>query len=438
VKIFNAIPKYLIVAASSWISRGISAFVQILSVRYLIEILGQDKYAAFILLSGLIAWSNLSDFGLGNAVLASISEKKAKNKKYSHLVFSCFIILLAFFILITFFLYFASDILSDIYLQAFDSSIVSNKEKTFFVATIIFCLTTFGGVVYKIWYAEQSGWLSNIYPAIASVIGLLGVYYISKNEIYNIHSVLEVFVVFFAPAAIVSLCLLIWKMYTFGSINLSISKNLKIIKILLYKAKAFFLFSIMGVIVLQTDYIVLSQKINANDIILYAVLMKIFSVIYFVYSSVLQAWWPVCTELRIKKKWKRLKANILFIVMLGGFSIAVLGFFVYLFQKNIFEMLNLKSINHVDFDLFLLLILYFIVRVWCDIYALLLQTMSYMKPLFVIVPVQVFVNLTLQWYLADFWGIYGILIGLIMSFLLTVVVFLPWQFNKQIRKEGVS
>ncbi len=57
-------------------------------------------------------------------------------------------------------------------------------------------------------------------------------------------------------------------------------------------------FSSLSIIVLQTDYIVMSQKLSAADIIKYTVTMKIFGLMFFIYTAVLQALWPVCAELQ--------------------------------------------------------------------------------------------------------------------------------------------
>lgn len=436
MRVIDIIPRHILIAASSWLSRGVSTIVQIMSVRYLVEILGQDKYAAFILLSGIIAWCNLSDFGLGNSILSFISEKRARNKKYAHMILSCVLILFLFFLLTCTCLYFTSGFISDFYLKNFDKNIIANKEQTFFLASIIFCLASFGGVVYKIWYAEQVGWLSNLYPAIASVIGLVGIYYIAHAGKFYDYDVVSVFIIFYFPASLIAVILLMIKIYKLKSFNFDFSKNIKIIKILLKRARPYFLFSVMGVIVLQTDYIVLSQKLKAEDIILYGVLMKIFNVIYFIYSSVLQAWWPVCTELRVQKKWKELRQGILISVILGAVAIIGLGLVVYFTQNLIFDLLNLHDVKRATLPLFALLILYFVIRVWCDTFAVLLHTMNYMRPLFVIVPVQVILNLAFQWYFATYWGLYGILVGLIASFILTVAIYLPWQFSKQVSLES--
>ncbi|HCP8418079.1 TPA: polysaccharide biosynthesis C-terminal domain-containing protein, partial [Escherichia coli] len=76
-----------------------------------------------------------------------------------------------------------------------------------------------------------------------------------------------------------------------------------------------------------------------------------------------------------------------------------------------------------------------IIRAWCDTYAVLLQTMNSMKPLFIIVPIQALINFILQWYFISILSLTGILIGSIISFLCTVAIYLPYKFNQQIKKQ---
>lgn len=429
------IPKHMIVAMSSWIARGVSAIIQILSIRYFIEILGQEKYAIMILLTGLIAFCNLIDLGIGNSVLSVISERRANNKKYGKIIvyssISSFLILIISLIP----LYFLSEIFAPFYFQNFSDLLIRDKVILFYVVLLTLCLTAISGLIYKIWYAEQVGWLSNIYPALGSILGLIFLIYISKLDFSNLTEVLDVFVVFYLPLALMTTILLLRKIINNFDFNFSFKEYLKVTKIIILRAAPFLLFALMGVVVLQTDYLVLSQKITVEHIILYGVLMKIFNVIYFVYSAVLQAWWPVCTELRIRKKWKKLRKSIIYSIILGAFLIIVLGLSVYYFQRTIWLLLNIENIEKAPFIIFILFILYFVVRVWCDTFAVLLQTMNYMRPLFIIIPVQLVINLFLQWNLAERYGLIGILLGLILSFLLTVTIYLPWKYLGQIKLE---
>lgn len=66
------IPSHLIVAGSSWLSKIIIAGVQLASISYLISILGEEKYAIFSLLTGLLVWCSAVDFGIGTGLLVII------------------------------------------------------------------------------------------------------------------------------------------------------------------------------------------------------------------------------------------------------------------------------------------------------------------------------------------------------------------------------
>lgn len=433
---FKWVPNHLWVAASSWATRGVSASVQIVSVHYLLAILGEEKYSVFILLSGLAIWCSLSDFGIGNSILNFISERKAQNRQYSHLIIAATLLMLIVCLLLIIFLYFISTFMAGVYLKAYSYQLLNNKTELFFIATVIFCITTTSNLIYKIWYAEHIGWLSNLYTAISALLGLLGIYLASILN-SKINNLFDIFVIFFSPALIISFSLLLFRFKKEFSNLKTISKALFLIssKKIIQRARPFFIFAIMGTIVLQTDLIVLSQKGTVKEIILYGVLLRVFNVVYFTYSAVLQAWWPVCTELRVKKQWIALKKNIRFTVMLGAIAILFLTLIIFFLQDFIFSILGLHNIPKGSFSLFALFSLYFIIRAWCDTYAVLLQTIGNMKPLFIIVPIQAVINILLQWYLVSELSLIGILLGSIISFGLTVAIYLPYKFNQLIKKD---
>ena len=80
------IPNHLIVACSSWLSKIVIAGVQLAGITYLLSILGEEKYAAFSLLTGLLVWCSIVDFGIGTGLQNYISEFRAKNKDYRPLI----------------------------------------------------------------------------------------------------------------------------------------------------------------------------------------------------------------------------------------------------------------------------------------------------------------------------------------------------------------
>ncbi|WP_234832128.1 glycosyltransferase, partial [Salmonella enterica] len=151
-------------------------------------------------------------------------------------------------------------------------------------------------------------------------------------------------------------------------------------------------FSSLSIIVLQTDYIVMSQKLSAADIIKYTVTMKIFGLMFFIYTAVLQALWPVCAELRVKMQWRKLH-RIIFLNIIGGVFFIGLGtLFIYVLKDYIYSIIA----NGIDYNIsevvFVLLAVYFSIRVWCDTFAMLLQSMNQLKILWLIVPCQALIG----------------------------------------------
>jgi O-antigen/teichoic acid export membrane protein len=79
----------------------------------------------------------------------------------------------------------------------------------------------------------------------------------------------------------------------------------------------------------------------------------------------------------------------------------------------------------------LLLGVYYVVRVWTDSLATVLMSMSYLRPFWLLVPVQALLSAVLQWVLIPKLGIYGVVFGIIGSFLLTVSWGLPLAYFRR-------
>lgn len=429
----RTIPAHILVAASSWLSRIISALVQVISIRYLIDILGDKGYAAFALLSGLTAWGALIDVGVGNSLQNYISEKRAAKKNYDIYIvlsgFFCFFVILIALLL----LWPLSVNLSSHYLRGFSSADIESKEFTFYIAFAIFIFTSFGSILFKIWFAEQKGWLANIIIAISSLLGLLLVYIVYRYEfIKNINLML---IVFFGPVALISTSLFIAKLIKLAR---QVKYSSSIFKIVLYnlirRSSGFWFFTFIATIVLQADYIVMSQKLEPKEIITYMIMMKIFGLVSFIYAALLQALWPVCVEYRIRRDWSALNLIVIRYIALGSFFVSACAFLIFSFRVEIISLISNEINSNISWLLVLLFGIYFVLRVWSDTFAMLLQSMNYLFPLWCLVPVQAIISVLFQWNLADKYGVYGMLTGLILSFVFTVVVVLPFAYKHKIRE----
>lgn len=417
------LPSHLFVALSSWVSKAIVAGVQVISIRYLLYSLGEEQYAIFSLLSGLLIWCSISDFGVGSSLQNFISETRANKEKYDDYmktgivisIFSCLLFIFLYIIM--------SKLTASFYLSSFSSIDIEAKRKFFIIASIVFIFVGVGNVSYKILFAEMVGWKANLYNAISYVIGFIAIWYLNYQGLPV--SIDEALIALYGPVGLLSFSYLIYRLFAAwkGQFRFDLAK--KIIK----RGAGFLIFSFLSILVLQADYIVISQKLSPGDIVKYTVIMKLFGLVFFIYSALLQALWPVCAEYRVKGEWDKLNNLIYKNILAGVFFICASSGVIYIYQMEVISLLS-KDNNYVfDISTFIILALYFSVRVWTDTFAMLLQSMNYLKILWTLVPVQVMLCGLLQWFLADYWGINGILLGLTLSFLLTVAWGLPFSYK---------
>lgn len=420
-KLLSNISPHLFVAASAWISRIIISVVQLICIRFLISGLGTEKYALFAILTGLTGWYLLTDMGVGYSLQNYISEFRSKNKSYNNYVAVAACLSLIVFSLVLIVLYFVSPYIAIRLLKQF--SFFSNAEKirAFLLVGILLTGTSIGGISYKIWYAKQKGYLSNIIPAIASLISLAGIIIISKCTLPNKLFLSLIF--FTGPTAILACVSFVFQMFQIKKEHWKM--NLAIFSKLMKRAFHFWTFAIMSAAVLQIDYIVMSQFVSPKDIVIYNIATKVYTFVFFIYSSVLMAFWPVCTEMIAKNNWSYVITESKKYIKIG---IGIIIFFIIcfiIFAPNIVRLFspNYKVIIPISF--IIILGIYQIIRIWSDTFSMILQSVSFMKPFWIWVPIQAILCILFEWFFARSYGIYGIVCGLIASYVLTVVWVLP-------------
>nr|WED68345.1 MATE family efflux transporter [Pectobacterium colocasium] len=159
--------------------------------------------------------------------------------------------------------------------------------------------------------------------------------------------------------------------------------------------------------------------------------------LFFIYSAVLQALWPLCAELSVGKNWNRLNKMITINIFFGAAFISLFTLILFFFKGEVIPLISIKIDYNINYSVFFMFGAYFIIRVWCDTFAMLLQSMNYLKPLLYLVPIQAVVGFSAQWFLTEKYGIMGILLGLSLSFIVTVFWGLPYFYYKLIKKEKI-
>ncbi|RJK99565.1 MATE family efflux transporter [Enterobacter chuandaensis] len=422
------IPNHLIVACSSWLSKIVIAGVQLASITYLLSILGEEKYAAFSLLTGLLVWCSIVDFGIGTGLQNYISEFRAKNKDYRPLIKAALQLSFGAILLFIVLFYFLSGVVSSRYLSSFYEILQGKASSIFFIACLVFSSIGIGTIAYKILFAELVGWKANILNASSYMVGLLGLLYVYYAKIPI--DIKESLVIVYLPVGAISGLYIIYRYFKLFHIKTTKYHYLTLLR----RSSGFFIFTLLSIIVLQTDYIVISQRLAPTDIVQYTITMKVFGLVFFIYTAVLQALWPICAELRVKREWKKLNKMVGVNILSGSLFVIACTMLAYVFRVQIFAIIAKGITYQVSIWSFVLIAIYFCLRVWCDTYAMLLQSMNYLKILWLMVPLQAVIGFISQWYFSSAYGINGVLLGLIISFALTVFWGLPVAYVIKAKK----
>jgi O-antigen/teichoic acid export membrane protein len=407
---------------------------QLVVVRILLRSLGTEHYAVFALLYGLSGWYLLADCGVGFSIQNLISERRKRGGREPDLVLSAALASVILFIIEIVLLFLFRGLAGRAFLHQF-SLAAEEKGTLFFVAGALLTAIGVGTISYRIWYGQQRGYLANLAPGLGAVAGLLAVTCVSQFSIQ--HKLLWSLVAFIGPnsaTAMAGVAVQLW-----GSRDIDWAKAIRdSTPSIAKRARRFWVFSVMAAGVLQVDYIVIARLLAPEQIIVYTVTTRIFLFVGTIYTSALYAVWPVFTELTFVGEWQPVKHHLK-IYVASGMALVLVFSAVLLFNAQ--SVAHLLSPIHqivIPRNLILLLAAYYIVRVWCDSFATVLQSMSDLKPLWISVPVQALLSAICECGLGAKWGACGIVAGLILSYLLTVAWWLPFKVSEHMNASKLS
>lgn len=418
---FKKIPAHIWIAASAWGSRLIMGLVQIFSMRVLIVGLGTEQYAVFVLLTSLMGWYTLADIGVGLSLMNYISEQRAKNKSYAPYIIMAALITFVELLVGLIVLYGVSLAAAPTFLRQFEFLTHTEKVKLFYMSGAILFSASLCNLTYKIWYAEQKGYLANIAPALASLLGLVGAWIVLHSPIVD--KLYWGLLAFVSPPLVLGLGLFLFKIALVGKEGWRFDPA--VVATLLKRAMRFFGFSVIGMFISQIDYFILSQTVKAQDIVIYNIVNKLYSFAFTIYAAVLAAWHPVNCEMYIKQEFSRIKSNTMLYACAGMGGMILFSVMLLLFMPHLISVFSPREIIAVPGLFIVLFGLYFVTRIWNDTFATLLVSMNKFRQMYIIAPVQILLSGLAQILLARMFGIYGIALGLTIAYILTSVWLLP-------------
>lgn len=415
----------------NWLSKLFTISMQIVMIPLFFKYLGIGDYALFNFLIGLSGWFALCDLSSGVVLQNRISKNIVNNVSDNQLVaysFYFYILLITFFLIVTIAIgpliyhYFVLNI-TNISLQYF--------MYVWSVFTLIYLCNAIFQNTLKVYYAFDKSFQINLLNLCASVIGYLLLFTILHLHLPN--PLILCIGVGVLPNVLINIA------YYFKLIDRDLQLNwrdfIKFACGAIRDSKHFILVAINGALILQLDYFFIAYFLDAKDIIQYNLYAKMFSSAFAFYLIVLSNFYPVCTRALYAKDAKKALKGIILNISLG-MGLIIICFIFAVFFKQIFFTYFFHGQVPLSAKLALLFGIYYMVRVWTDTWALPFFGMNKASLLFKYGLFQMLLSVALQYFLVLHYGIFGLMLGLIIAFLLSVFWIFPIK-SLQLIKGGV-
>lgn len=418
--LLSRIPRVWLVAGGGWAGRLIQIASQFAAVRIMTDEMGTAIYSVFAVLASLVNWFALSDFSIGFSLQNHISERRVAGDDADDLAFTAIVLTAIITFGTALLLLVLGPILSHFLLAEF--TFLSPEERTlaFWAMAYPAIGTALGNIAYKIWFAQHRGYLASLFPAAGTVLGTLGIWGLAHTM--RQPSLAWTTFAYYVPVALLPLAALAVMAWRIGQHH---HFRPRLVRPLLTRAGRFWVVGMLGAAVLQVDYIIMAQALGPADIVVYNVASKVFALILFVYSALLLALWPVCAEAIARRGWDVVMRLVRRYILLGtGFTL-IAGLSFLMVQGQVMRVLAPSTSLHIPAIVILLLTVYNIVRVWTDTFNMVLQSMNDLTIFWIVVPFQSILSIALQITGVRWFGLPGMIAGLIFCFVSTVAWILP-------------
>lgn len=429
-KPLRKLPPHLWVALSNWLSRAGSVGAQLLCVPLLSTLLSPAEFAAYAITVSLMNWYQLIDFGMGNSAQNHVAEARARGVAEGHFVAAAALVgglvLCAAAVLI----WPLSGLLASALLGKLALPPQADARLVLALSGLLFVGAALGTVATKLLYALGRGVYANLIALLNSLGFLLLLWGLARQAAPE-HRLLASVLAYTLPMGISGLLTLTWLAVRRGAWNLSGVREA--LRQLGGRSWRFWLFALLAAATLNVDYLIMSRTLPAEQIAAYNVLFRIYWAGMALYSGLLSATWPVFSAMNVRGDHAGIHRHIrlylgagLGVLALGSLAAAPL-------LPWILSWLAPGLHVSVTAPTLLLFSAYIGLRLWTDTYAVALQALSEVGIFLKVVPLQALLSVGLQWTLAQRFGLNGILLGLILSFVLTVVWILPMTLRRRTR-----
>ncbi|PKN17333.1 MAG: hypothetical protein CVU71_16250 [Deltaproteobacteria bacterium HGW-Deltaproteobacteria-6] len=413
-------------ALSSGAAKVISFVAAVITVPLTLNYLGAERYGLWMTISSVIAMMVFADFGVGNGLMNAITEAYGKDDIgaiRSHITNALLILtLLMILILLVFFAIYPLIPWNNIFNV---KSAAAIRETGPAVASFMVCFAVGvpAGIVQRVQMGMQQGFWSSLWQTIGSILSVLSILFV----IY-VKADLMWLVMAMAGSPIVSLLangIIFFFVRRRDLLPRFSDISAKGMKRILHGGLIFFVLQLAVSIAFASDNIILARMLGAESVTQYSIVSRLFEGVLIIIAIAFTPLWPAYGEANARGDhlWVRQTLNRSMILTLI-FTVCAAGMLV-LFYKPIFA-LWVGSDFVLPFMLVALCAGWMVLKGLGVTYSMFLNGVNAIRLQLIIATGFTIVSIAAKIFFVGKFGVNGLLMAMIGSYVLLVVV--PYTF----------
>jgi O-antigen/teichoic acid export membrane protein len=286
--------------------------------------------------------------------------------------------------------------------------------------------------IYSIQIGLQKGLRSNLWQLISTVLYVLVLLWV----LFNHPSLKWVAAVNFLIPLLIALINTLSFFYTEKlHYQETVKVTLEEARLFLGKSSMFLVLQIAALLCFQTDALVIAHFLSFDDVAVFSVAAKLFSVPNMLLWVYLQLLWPAYSRALINKDWTWIRKSYCRSTLLS--VLATIGFIGCVFLlKDILERYWLKNRLEIPYSLIIAYSCFVVVSVIDSNMSSILNGLNRIKIQVYLSVLMVLSNIILSILFVQKWGVSGVVWGSFASTLLMVIIF--WIYLRRMLKNGAD
>lgn len=419
--------KYFSHLYSSYFLTIIQITIPILLTPYMITKLGGEYYGLWILLNSVIGYFNLSNLGLGTTLLKELSQTENTTIINKYITST-----LGLFFLISIVVSFIFLILVINFDRLFlvSKDMMETASIAFCILYLIFIINLIFSVFKTLLFAKGMLHVQNFIGVLQSIMTAILTFLV----LYKGYLLIEIVLVNLVMTIVFS-CIFVF--FTIKNIDFTISYkyfDITILKSMVLPSTHYFLISIAGIVVFNSDNLIISSFIGLSAVAIYSIGYKLVSIAQNFLFHIVDILLPNIASLYADNKYDEI-LDLHNKVLFYSIVLAVPGYTIlYFFGTNIIEIWVGKEFT-LEANILKVFVIFAFIHTWVHVSAIFVAAIGIHKETSYMAILEAVLNILLSLVLLKYYGLFGVALGTLLAHLLTNAWFVTWWFYKNVNKK---